>query len=147
MSTLQVKIELSFDELLNAVGQLNLPDLEQLASQIITLQARRKAPSLSQNESELLLRINQGLPLDVQRRFDELTAKRQAETLTPDEHQKLLTLIDRMEKADAQRVVYMAELASLRGISVTALMKELSIRPSLRLSGLQWSQIHKDRRI
>jgi hypothetical protein len=52
MSTLQVKTELPFDELLNAVEQLNLPDLEQLMSQVITLQARRKAPSLSKNESE-----------------------------------------------------------------------------------------------
>ncbi|HEY85387.1 MAG TPA: STAS/SEC14 domain-containing protein [Chloroflexi bacterium] len=128
MSTLQVKTDLPFDELLNAVEQLNLPDLEQLMSQVITLQARRKAPSLSKNESELLLKINQGLPLNIQKRFDELVAKRQAETLTPDEHQELLSLTDRIEKSDAMRVEYMAKLANFRGISLSALMKDLDIR-------------------
>ena len=129
MSTLQVKTELPFDELLKDVEQLNLPELEQLMSQVITLQARRKAPSLPKNESELLLRINQGLPLDVQKRFDELVAKRQAETLTQNEHQELLDLTDRIEKSDARRVEYMAKLANLRGISLPTLMKELDIRP------------------
>lgn len=128
MSTLQVKTELPFNELLKAVEQLNLPDLEQLMSQVVVLQARRKAPSLPKNESELLLKINQGLPLDVQKRFDELVAKRQAETLTSYEHQELLDLIDRIEKLDAKRVEYMAKLANIRKISLSALMEELNIR-------------------
>ncbi len=131
MSTLQVKTELSFDELLNAVEQLNLPDLEQLMSQLITLQARRKSPNLSKNESELLLKINQGLPLNIQNRFDELVSKRQAEMLSPAEHQELLSLTDRIEKSDARRVEYMAKLAKLRGISLSALMKDLDIRPPI----------------
>jgi hypothetical protein len=71
------------------------------------------------------------LPLDVQKRFDELVAKRQAETLSPDEYQELLGLIDWIEKSDARRVEYMAKLARLRGISLSALMKELDIRPLL----------------
>ena len=128
MSTLQVKTKLPFDELLKAVEQLNLPDLERLMSQVVTLQARRKAPSLPKNESDLLLKINQGLPLDVQKRFDELVAKRQAETLTSYEHQELLDLIDRIEKSDAKRVEYMAKLANIRGTSLATLMKELDIR-------------------
>ncbi len=129
MSTVQVKTELPFDELLKAVEQLSLPDLEKLMSQVIALQAQRKAPSLSKDETELLLKINQGLPDDVQRRFDELVAKRQAETLTPDEHQELLHLIDQIEKSDAKRVQYLAELARLRGISLTTLMDQLGIHP------------------
>lgn len=39
-----------------------------------------------ENESELMLKINQGLAPDIQKRFDALVAKRQAETLTPEEH-------------------------------------------------------------
>jgi hypothetical protein len=129
MSTVQVKTELPFDELLKAVEQLSLPDLEKLMSQVIALQAQRKAPSLSKDETELLLKINQGLPYDVQRRFDDLVAKRQDETLTPDEHQELLHLIDQIEKSDAKRVQYLAELARLRGISLTTLMDQLGIHP------------------
>jgi hypothetical protein len=129
LSSLQVKTELSFDELLKAVEQLNLPDLEQLMSQVITLQARHKAPSLPKTESELLLKINQGLPLDVQKRFDKLVAKRQAETLTPYEHQALLDLTEQIEQSDAERVAYLAELANIRGVSLATLMEELDIRP------------------
>jgi len=69
------------------------------------------------------------LPPDIQKHYNELNAKRKAETLTPEEHQELLQLIDRIEKSDAQRVKYLAELAQIRGISLTALMKELDIRP------------------
>ena len=138
VSTLQIKTELPFDELLNAVEQLNLPDLEQLISHIFTLQARRKAPSLSKDESELLLKINQGLPLNIQNRFDELVAKRQAETLTSDEHQELLDLTNRIEKSDARRVGYMAKLAKFRYISANSSKRErFKIRISCRLTEIR----------
>jgi hypothetical protein len=79
-------------------------------------------------EAELLQRINQGLPPDVQQRYDELTAKRRAETLIPEEHQELLALVDHIEQADAERVRALIELAQLRNVSVTTLMAELGIR-------------------
>ena len=129
MSSVQIKSELPFDELLKAVEQLSLPDLERLMFQIIALQARHKAPSLSKDETELLLKINQGLSLDTQKRFDELVSKRQAETLTPGEHQELLRLTDQIEKLDAERVKHLADLAQLRGTSLTTLMADLEIHP------------------
>ena len=129
MSTVQVKTELSFTELLKAVEQLSLPDLEQLMSQVVALQAQRKASSLSREETELLLKINQGLPFETQKRFNELVTKRQAEILTPDQHQELLYLTEQIENSDAERVKYLAELARLRGVSLTSLMQELDIRP------------------
>ena len=84
---------------------------------------------LSKDETELLLKINQSLSAYVQQRFNELVVKRQAETLTPEEHQELLQLTDQIEKSDAKRVQYLTELARLRGTSLTALMKDLGIRP------------------
>jgi hypothetical protein len=129
MPTIQVQTELSFDELLKAVKQLSLSDLEQLMSQVIALQAQRKASSLPKAETDLLLKINQGLPAHSQQRFNELVAKRQAETLTAEEHQELLQLTDYLEKSDARRVQYLTELAHLRGISLAALMKDLDIHP------------------
>jgi len=129
MSTVQIESQVSLDELLNGVAQLSLPELEHFVLRVIALQAQRKSPSLPRNETELLLKINQGLPLDTQKRYDELVAKRKAETLTPDEHQELLRLIDQIEKSDAERVKYMVDLAHLRGTSLTALMEDLGIRP------------------
>lgn len=129
MSVVRIEAELSFDKLLNAVEQLSLPELEDLMSQVMTLQAKRKAPCLSADETELMLTINQGLSPDMQMRFDELVVRRQAETLTQEEHQELLSLIDQIEKADAERMKYMAELARIRGVSLEVLMEELEIRP------------------
>ncbi len=129
MSTVHVNTELPFEELLKAVEQLDPADLAQLMSQVIALQARRKAPNLSKTETDLLLKINQDLPVTVQTRFDELVAKRQAETLTKEEYQTLLGLTEQVEQVNAKRVEHLAELAQLRGISLTALLKELGIRP------------------
>ena len=128
MTTIRVEAQLSTEELLKAVGQLSLPDLERFVGQVIVLQAQRKAPSLPQTEAELLLKINQGIPADIQHRYNELIAKRKAETLTPEEHSELLRLTEQVEKLEAQRVEYLAELARLRRTSLTALMASLGIR-------------------
>ncbi len=130
MSVIHIKTELHFDELLKAVGQLNTIQLEQLMSQVISLQAKRKSPALSKKETEILLKINKGLPIKTRKRFGELNKKRQAETLTTSEHKELLSLIGRIEKSDSERIGHMAELARIRGISLTELMKESEIFPS-----------------
>ena len=90
---------------------------------------KRKALSLTQIESELLLKISKGIPPDIQARYSNLIAKRQSETLTPNDHDELLRPTRKVEKLEARRVEYLAELARLRGISMTALMKNLGIRP------------------
>jgi len=90
MPTVEVRSQVSLDEWLNGVAQLDTPELEHFISQALTLRAKRIAPSLPKEEAKLLQKINQGLPPDVQQRYDKLTAKRRAETLTPEEHQELL---------------------------------------------------------
>ena len=129
MPTVEVRSQVSLEELLNGVAQLDTPELERFISQVLTLRAKRIAPSLLQEEAGLLEQINQESPPDVQQRYDALTARRRAETLTPDEHQELLTLIDSIEQADAERAQALTELAQLRHVSVTTLMAELGIRP------------------
>jgi hypothetical protein len=129
MPVVQVEAQLPTDELLKAVGQLNQSDLEQFVSQVIALRAKRQAPSLTRIESDLLLKINEGIPSDTQARYSELIARRQSETLTPDEYEELLRLTQQVEKLETRRVKYLAELARLRGTSITALMKKLGIRP------------------
>lgn len=129
MPVVQVEAQLPTDELLRAVGQLNQSDLEQFVSQVIALRANRQAPSLPRVESELLLKINEEVPSDIQTRYKELIAKRQAEALTPDEYKELLQLTQQVEKLEVRRVEYLAELARLRRTSLTALMENLGIRP------------------
>ena len=129
MPIVQVEAQLSTDELLEAVGQLSQPELEQFAFQIIALRAQRQAPSLPQAEAVLLLKIDQGLPPEVQKRYDELTAKRRAESLTPDEYDELLRLTGQIENLEARRMEYLVELARLRRTSLAKLMENLGIRP------------------
>lgn len=128
MTIVQVEAQVSTDELLKAVGQLSPPELEQFAFRVRALEAQRKAPSLPRAEAELLLRINQGVTPEVQRRYDQLIAKRRAESLTPDEHEELLQLTDQIENIEARQMEHLAELARLRQTSLPALMKTLGIR-------------------
>lgn len=79
---------------------------------------------------ELLLAINRSLPAAKTQRYQELTARRQAETLSPMEHQELLDLTDGVERLQAERIEHIAELAYLRGKPLGVLMEELGIRPS-----------------
>lgn len=128
MSTIKVEVQLSSEELLKAVEQLSLPDLEKFVSKIIVLQAQRKAPNLPKAEAELLLKINQSVPLDIHNHYEELIIKRETETLTLDEQRELLHLSEQIEKLQVQRIENLAELARLREIALTTLMENLGIK-------------------
>jgi hypothetical protein len=129
MTTIQVQSEVSLDALLNGVEQLNTADLEHFADKVLELRAKRRAPSIPRREADLLQQINQGVPQGMQQRFDELTARRRADVLTPEEHQELLQLIDQIEQLDVKRMEGLAELAQLRKVSLRKLMKQLGLRP------------------
>ncbi|MFW0859217.1 MAG: hypothetical protein AAGB97_03420 [Dehalococcoidia bacterium] len=64
-----------------------------------------------QDEAKLLLKINEGFPPELRKRYNELIAKRRAESLTPDEYDELLCLTDEVESLEALRMEYLAELA------------------------------------
>ena len=128
MSTVSIVTQVSPDKLLEAIEQMDSNELERFVPRVIAIQARRRAPGLSQTESELLIKINRVLAPDVQKRLNELIAKRQAETLRPDEHEELLRLLEQSEKMEAARVEAMAQLARLRGVSLTTLMHNLGIK-------------------
>ena len=72
---------------------------------------------LSRTESELLQKINEGLHPERWERFHALVARRQAETLTPDEHVELIALTNEIEEMNARRIEHLTELAELKGIS------------------------------
>jgi hypothetical protein len=132
MTMIRVEAQLTSDELVKAVEQLDAPELEHFVARIIALQARRKAPSLSQTEAELLQGINRGVPADVQRRYGELIARRRAGQLEPEGHRELLQLTEQVEGIEARRAEQLAALARLRGIPLAQLVAELGIAPTAR---------------
>jgi hypothetical protein len=96
------------------------------------LQRKRRQPMpshLAQEESTLLQKINQGLPEAMWQEYHDLIAKRRAETLTPEEHGRLIALSDTIEQTHAERMAYVAELARLRQVPLKTLMAQLGIKP------------------
>jgi len=128
MPSPEARSPVSLEELLRGVAQLNVRELEHFVSRVLVLRAQRLAPSLAAEEARLLEKVNQGLSPFERQRYDELTAKRRAETLTSEEHRQLLDLIDQIEHADAERVRALTVLAQLRDVSVETLMADLGIR-------------------
>ena len=131
MTTVQFKSEFSIelDQLLTGVAQLDTPDLEKLLVQVRQVLAHRQNPSLPALEIELLQKINQALPEEIQQKYNDLNAKMRSQTITPDEHQDLLKLIDVVEQADGDRLQNLIQLSQLRNISLSELMKHLQIHP------------------
>lgn len=83
----------------------------------------------SREEAVLLQKINQGLPEAIWQEYHDLIAKRRDETLTQEEHARLIALSDCVGEAHAERMVHVAELARLRHTSLKRLMKQLQIKP------------------
>lgn len=129
MTTLQRQRPISPDQLLAAIDQLDTSELRPFVSRVVARAARRIAPSLPAEESELLQKINRGLPADLDQRYRELVAKRRSDTLSPSEHKELLSLTDDVEKWQAERVGHLVKLAELRGVSLPDLMDDLGIEP------------------
>ena len=120
---------IEIEEILTGVSNLNAEELEKFVEKVLALRAKRISPSLSKEETALLKMINRGLPAARRKRFVALSDKRATDSLSDDEYQELLDLTEELEQLNAERVQYLSQLASLRGVGVRELMKELGIHP------------------
>jgi hypothetical protein len=119
---------MSLDELIKAADRLDETDLNSLIKQVVYLRARRKTPVLPEEEAQLLLKINQGLPANLTAQYQILREKREAESLTDLEHNNLIQLSTQIEQIGAQRLEALAHLAQLRQVSLLDLMETLGIQ-------------------
>lgn len=117
----------STEQIISAVAQLSLSELERVFDRVLALQAERKAAHLSPVESGLLVRINRGLPPELRERLALLKARREDESITDAEYEELTRLSDQAEELHAERVAAMVELAKLRGVCLSELMNQLGI--------------------
>ncbi len=129
MPTVKIEAQLSKDDLLQAVQQLNLAELEQFIQDIIAIKAKQKAPHLSKDETDLFLKINQNIPQNIQQRYQILINKRKNETLTEQEYQELLQLTEQVENHQVERLASLTQLAQLRQLSLSNLITQLDIKP------------------
>lgn len=129
MPTIHIEADLSSDQLLSAAQQLPRREFDQFVTRVLSLRAERGAPVLPAAESDLLLKVNHPVPDDLQHRYDELLARRDARTLTSEEHEELLALTDQVELLEAERMQHLIELAQLRRITLDELMNQLGLQP------------------
>jgi hypothetical protein len=124
-----LQVELPPNELLKAVEQLSLPDLEQFSRQVTHLVAQRRAPILPKQEAELLQKINQSvLSSEKQAHYEELLNKRMEEKITPVEMDELMLLTDQLEALNVERISALAKLAQIRQITLPNVMKDLGLK-------------------
>jgi hypothetical protein len=119
--------QISAEQIISAVNHLSLPDLEKVFDRVLRLQAERKAPSLSTVESSLLARINQGQPVELRTRMQELKAKRADGSINDAECEELTQLADQAEVLHAERMTALGELARLRGLRLPEMMAKLGL--------------------
>jgi hypothetical protein len=124
MPTINIQADVSVGVLVQAAEQLSAAELRQFTAQMLALNAKRTASNVTQEETELLLHINRRLPEDVQRHYDALIAKREAETLRDAEYTELLRLTKQVEAFDVARRG--RSLACLRGVTLAELMRQLT---------------------
>jgi hypothetical protein len=128
MRTIQVEAAVSSEQLLKAVAQMPPDELAEFVARVVVLRSRRDVPSLSEGEEKLLMRINDAIPEDLQRRYGELIAKREAAVLSEEELAELLRLTDEVEVCESDRVAALADLARLWETSVREIMRSMGIK-------------------
>ncbi|MBM3994585.1 MAG: STAS/SEC14 domain-containing protein [Planctomycetes bacterium] len=121
-------VEVSETDLLEAVSKLTPSEFDLFIEQALSIRPRSSIGELSAEETQLLQRINRGLPADWHKRYRRLCNLRKRRRLTEHEHLALLELTREAENQDADRAVALVELARLREIPVRVLMKRLGIQ-------------------
>lgn len=116
-------------QLLQDAAKLTTRDFEVFVVRVLRLNASRHPAGLAPDESVILKKINKPFPSKKMERFLELDEKRHAETLSPEEHKELLSLVRQLEKYDAQRINWIGQLAILRGAPLDQMMEQLGLNP------------------
>ena len=82
---------------------------------------------LPDNEVELLQRIDRSLSHIEWQRYSDLLSKRDAQTLTPTEHNELIAISEQIELANAHRIEALGQLSRILNTSINDLIAELGL--------------------
>jgi hypothetical protein len=123
---MSITIHLSnqIEEKLKSITTQNGLDLEVYLEQLITENVEKRLSK----EDDLLLKINQGVSIEKWQRFYVLKEKKENQVLTEIEHQEIISIYSEIENIHAQRMLYLVELANLRGTDLRSLMTQLGIK-------------------
>ncbi len=114
--------------MLEGLAKWEMPMLESFAQSVNELVARRKSPHLSKRETELLEKINKGIPTIALEKYNALKTKQKTTGLTLEEQTDLDKLIDFIEAKEAEFLSYLIDLSRLRKVSLEKLRMQLGIK-------------------
>lgn len=104
MPTIQIEVQISGDALFEAALQLGPRELDQFMARLQTLRTERSnpealsnAPVLSEEESSLLLFVNEGFSLDERVRLEALVQQRHVGVLPEEANAELEQLSSKSE--------------------------------------------------
>jgi hypothetical protein len=121
---------LTAESLAEAAQSLPSSELDKLAHKLSMLRAHRRAPALPPEEADLLQRIASAVPLSALQQRKILQALGKERLLSLDETVALAQLTDQVELAEAVRIDLLSELATLRGITLPEVARQLGLTPS-----------------
>jgi hypothetical protein len=113
--------------LIDTLPSETLPELAQFAEFLRFRTRPRDAFAITAEERSLAQIIHCRLAPEQQHRLDALREKNETGRLTGAERAELLTLVEQIENADAQRAQALVDLARLRHVPVAVLMRELAL--------------------
>ena len=127
MQTIEIQkgIRVGMEDLINGVSRMETPVLEKFMDTMNHILTGRKSVAASEREKELLDKIENVVPAFVKRRYNQLHAKLEKETISETEHKELLQVIDFMEERAVERTHLMAALAALRHITLKELTEQI----------------------
>ena len=116
--------------LLRDADRMPVIELERFLKDINALLRRKKTQDKALRERQLLHKINRTV-LDATQteRYHVLVEKLELGTMTDTEHGEFETLANQEEKLRNQRVKFMIELAQLRELTLSQVMKSLGLIP------------------
>lgn len=120
-----IPINLSTNDLLKGVEQLEKEDLEEFVKRVLEIRARRLADNYQHEEATLIEKIKVGLSEAEQLSLQVFADKSQNGTLTKVEQKAYLTLTEKMETLNNQRLAALGKLAQLRNVSLKTIMEQL----------------------
>lgn len=132
MQTIEIPngIRIGLDDIFKGIRQLDNQALATLAGEVNRLVSQRKAPTPAAQEAALLRKIKAVIPASIRHRQKQLYAKLQEEAITVPEHEELVLLNGIIEEKNAERILLIGELATLRGVPVRELALQLKPKNS-----------------
>lgn len=129
MQKVSVQVQDNVKNYLSEISKMKISELEFFAQELNSLITRKRSKSKKHRIGKLYELINQTV-LDENKQvlFDLLAEKLQNQTMSDAENKIYLKIAEEEENLRNQRVMYMVELAQLRGIDFGELSEELGLK-------------------